>query len=78
VSWDHFLLRLTMVFIGVGGTFVLNMVGICRVVPMMSMRCACPLGPTGEVLWCMHNTRIHGSLFGVQFVVVVVLWVRRI
>ena len=33
-SWDHFLLRFTVVLNGVGGTFVVNMVGICSVVPM--------------------------------------------
>ena len=33
MSWDHFLLRFTGVFNGVGGTVVLNIVGIFRVVP---------------------------------------------
>ena len=67
MSWDHFLLRFTEVFSGVGGMVVLNIVGIHRVLPMMSMRRAYPLGPKGEVLWCMHSTRmsrlfIRGSI----------------
>jgi hypothetical protein len=37
VSWDHFLLQFIEVFMGVGGTFVLNIVGICRVWPIMFM-----------------------------------------
>ena len=37
MSCDHFLLRFTEVYIGVGGTFALNIVGICRVLPMMFM-----------------------------------------
>lgn len=36
VSWDQFLLRFIVVFIGVGGAFVLNILGICRVFPMMA------------------------------------------
>ena len=64
---DHFLLRFTEMFIGVGGTVVSNTVGIFRVLPMMSMRRAYSLGPRGEVLWCMHSTRmsrlsIRGSI----------------
>jgi hypothetical protein len=46
---------------------VLNIVGISKVLQMVSMRHAYPLGPKGEVLWCMHNTRtsrlsIRGSI----------------
>ena len=38
VSWDHFLLQFTEVFIGVGDAIVLNIVGICKVLPIVSMR----------------------------------------
>ena len=50
VSWDHFLLRFTRVFGGVGGTIVLNMAGIWSVVPMMFIYCAYSLGMGGVVL----------------------------
>ena len=39
VSWDHFLLRFTRVFIGVGGAVVLNIVDICKVLPIMPIWC---------------------------------------
>ena len=51
-------------FIGVGDAVVLNIVGICRVLPMMSMRRAYPYSPRGVVLWCIHNTRM--SWFSVR------------
>ena len=64
MSWDHFLLRITRVFNGVGGTIVLNMLGIWSVVPMMFICRAYYLG-LGAVLWCMHNTWMSGlSIMG--------------
>jgi hypothetical protein len=68
VSWDHFLLLFTGVLGGVGGTVVLNTMGISKVLQMVFMRCAYPLGPTGEVLWCMQSIwmsrlSIQGSIW---------------
>ena len=40
MSWDHFLLRFTRVFIGVGGAIVLKIVGIYKVLQIMSIWCA--------------------------------------
>ena len=45
-------------FIGVGGAIVSNIVGICRVLPIMSMFRGYPLGPSAVVLWCIHSTRM--------------------
>ena len=61
------MLRFTKVFIGVGDVVVLNIIGICRVLPIMPMRHAYPPGPRDVVLWCMHSTRmsrlsIRGSI----------------
>ena len=81
MSWDHFLLRFTEVFGGVGGTVVLNMVDISRAWQMVSMRPAYPLDPMGEVLWCMHSTRMSrlsirglicnsGGIVGSSYVIV--------
>lgn len=40
MSCDHFLLRFTRVFMGVGGAVVLNVVGNCKVLLIMSIWCA--------------------------------------
>lgn len=45
-------------FIGVGGAVMLNIVGICKVLSIISMRCAYPLRPMDVVSWCIHNMRI--------------------
>ena len=83
-SWDQFLLRFTGVFIGVGGAVVLNVMGICKVLHIIPMCHAYPLGPMGVVLWCIHNIRmsrfsirgsIHnsGGIVGSSYIMVFVL-----
>lgn len=42
-------------FIGVGGAVVLNIVGICKDLPIMFMQYAYHVGPKDVVLWCIHN-----------------------
>ena len=49
-SWDHVLLRFTKVFNGVGGAVVVNMEGICSMVPRVPMQRAYSLVSGGEVL----------------------------
>ena len=61
------MLRFIEVFIGVDGAVVLNTLGICKVLPIVSMRLAYSLGPRDVVLWCIHSTRmsrlsIRGSI----------------
>ena len=53
VSWAHFLLRFTEVFIGVGGAIVLNIVGICRDSPIVFMRHAYLVVPMDVDLICI-------------------------
>ena len=42
-------------FIGVDGAVVLNIVGICKDLPIMFMRHAYHVGPRDVILWCIHN-----------------------
>ena len=42
-------------FIGVGGAVMLNIVGICRDLPIMFMRHAYLVVMRDVVLWCIHN-----------------------
>ena len=41
-------------FIGVGGAVVLNIVGICKDLPILCMRPMYLVGPMDVVLWCIH------------------------
>ena len=77
MSWDHFLLRFTGMFNGVGGTMVLNMLEIWSVVPIMFICCAYSFGL--GVCFCGVCTRLGCPcfLYGVRFVTLVVLWVHR-
>ena len=78
VSWDHVLLQFMGMLIGVGGAIVLNIVGICSVLPMMSMWLAYPIGPMVWFCGVYTISECHGFVFGVRFVIMVVLWVCRI
>ena len=42
-------------FIGVGGAVVLKILGICKDLPIVYMRCTYPVGSMGVVLWCIHS-----------------------
>ena len=64
-------------FIGVGGAVVLNIVGICKDLLILCMRPTYHVGPMDTVLWCIHNFLMSRLLFGVRFVVPVVLWVHH-
>ena len=41
--------------IGVGGAVVLNIVGICKDLPIFYIRCTYFVGPVDVVLWCIYN-----------------------
>lgn len=68
-------------FIGVGGAVVLNIVGICKDLPIMFMQYAYHVGPKDVVLWCIHNILMlqlfvrgaicrYGGIMGSSYVIV--------
>lgn len=78
-SWDHVLIRLTKVFSGVDGTVVVNMEGICSMVPRVCIRRAYSVMSGGGGRFC-DVCIIYvclGFLCGAQYGVQVGLWARH-
>lgn len=55
MSLDRFVLWFIVVSFGIGGAVWVDIVGICRMSTMTSIRWVYSLDPMDKVLWCMHN-----------------------